>query len=160
VPSFARRDGSTFVARLDPDEKAVLRRLAGEMRSLLLEGPEADAVLDRLFPEAYEEPADERAYAELVGDELKRSKLRALERLDETLAGDAGEVALSVDDADAWLTSLNDMRLALGTRLDVDEDRMAAPLEEGDPDAQALAVLHWLGWIQESMLELRAQVPG
>jgi hypothetical protein len=160
VPGFSIRDASTIAARLEPEERALLRRLVAEMRGLLLEGDEADAALGRLFPAAHEDPEEERAYSELVGDELRRGKLRALDRLDETLARDDRDTTLSAEDADAWLTALNDMRLALGTRLDVDEATMSAPLDDDDPDAPALAVLHWLGWMQESMLEVRPQVTG
>ncbi|HEX2235697.1 MAG TPA: DUF2017 family protein [Actinomycetota bacterium] len=160
MPGFARRDDATIAARLEPEERVLLRRLAAEMRGLLLEGDETDAARARLFPRAHEDPDEERAYSELVGDELERGKLRALDRLEETLGAGDGVVTLSGEDADAWLTSLNDMRLALGTRLDVDEATMSAPLDEDDPDAHALAVLHWLGWIQESLLEVRPRLAG
>jgi hypothetical protein len=52
-----------------------------------------------------------------------------------------------------WLRTINDIRLTIGTRLEVDETKMAAELDERDPEAPALAVLHWLGWLQESFLE-------
>ncbi len=64
---------------------------------------------------------------------------------------DGGRLALDRDQVDAWLGTLNDLRLVLGTRLEVTED---TPLElpDDDPRAQALLVYGWLGWLQESLL--------
>ena len=56
------------------------------------------------------------------------------------------------EQADAWLGCLNDLRLVLGTRLEVTEDT-ELDLRRDDPRAQALTVYGWLGWLQESLLE-------
>jgi hypothetical protein len=62
-----------------------------------------------------------------------------------------GRLALDRDQVDAWLGTLNDLRLVLGTRLEVTEDtELEAPHD--DPHAQALLVYGWLGWLQESLL--------
>ena len=50
------------------------------------------------------------------------------------------------------VASLTDLRLALGTRLGVDEERMGAAVDPAGPDAAAMTVLHWLGWVQEGIL--------
>jgi hypothetical protein len=60
---------------------------------------------------------------------------------------------------DAWLRALNDLRLVLGTRLDVTEDTFLEPVDRRDPDAQALAVYAYLGWLQEQVVEA-TQVGG
>jgi hypothetical protein len=48
---------------------------------------------------------------------------------------------------------LTDLRLAIGTRLDVTEEKMSDDIDPDDPEAAALSVLHWLGWVQGTILE-------
>jgi hypothetical protein len=152
VPEFhPAPDGATLV--LDELESQLLRRLTGELRALLTgsrvgNGP----VLDRLFPDAYETPDDEAAYREIIGDELFDEKLRALDLLSASLSDGATEVTIAGEDFGTWLACITDLRLAIGTQLDVDEERMGAEIDPKDPDAQALTVLHWLGWLQEGLL--------
>ncbi len=144
---------------LDATETELLRRLTGELRALLARGrPDRDPVLDRLFPDAYEDAANEAAYQELVGDDLTKHKLAALDTVSTSLGRKKSDVAIEGDDIHAWLACLTDLRLAIGTRLDVDEDRMAADIDPRDPDAQSLAILHWLGWVQESLLRTIADL--
>ena len=64
----------------------------------------------------------------------------------------ANRVFPSGDDADAWLGCLNDLRLVLGTRLEVTEDLDERTLAEDDPRLPALELYSWLGWLQESLL--------
>ena len=140
---------------LEDQEAGILRELAKEMR-LLLEAdiPRGDDVLQRLFPEAYEDEEDERNYQELIGDELRAAKVAALRNVEGALGGKGEiDVELSVSDADEWLRFLNDVRLAIGTRLEVDEEKMEREFDPRDPEAPALSVLHWLGWFQGTMLE-------
>ena len=147
------RRGITHIS-LDEDEATVFRGLLEEMR-LLLEAdiPQSDAVLQRLFPPAYETPDEQRAYEDLVRDELATSKRRALETV-EAVVGKEGPVEAELDEEarDAWLTLLTDLRLAIGTRLDVTEEKMSAEPNPASPDYVALNVLHWLGRVQESIL--------
>lgn len=154
MPGIERADEGLRL-RLATREAAILRELVKEMR-LLLEAdiPESDDVMQRLFPRAHEDHEEERKYQELVGNELHRAKLDALRSVDETLgAEDELDVILSPEAADDWLRLLNDLRLAIGTRLDVDEDKMDRTYDPSDPEAPALSVLHWLGWLQGSILE-------
>lgn len=140
---------------LDEQEAGILRGLIAEMR-LLLEAdvPRQDEVLQRLFPPAHDDPQEQQAYEELVGGELRRVKVEALETVERGL-GDAGAatVELTDSDVDEWLRLVNDLRLAIGTRLEVDDTTMEKTYDPNDPDAPALSVLHWLGWLQGAMLE-------
>jgi hypothetical protein len=139
---------------LEGHEADLMRQLLGEMRTLLeADIPPSDAVLKRLFPDAFEDEREANAYRELIGNELHDRKIAALATAQETV-GTMGPVEADLDDeqVDRWLALLTDIRLAIGTRLDVTEERMAAAIDSNDPDAAALAVLHWLGWIQESMI--------
>ena len=148
MASFDRTETGVLV-HLDPDEATILARLLEEAE-LLISGAAETEVTRRLFPDAYEEADDQRAYEELVGDQLRSEKLEALAQVRSSVGSDA--VELDEDTAHAWLAVVNDLRLALGTRLGVTEEVMAAELDPEDPDAPALSVLHWLGWMQESLI--------
>lgn len=151
--SFSRK-GSSIRLKLRSYERELLEGLLGEMR-LLLEAdlPRVDPVTARLFPDAYETAEEQEDYQEMVGDQLRRDKLRALESVEACVEGEGDlELKLTDEDANTWLTVLNDLRLAIGTRLDVTEERMEERVDENDPDAPGLSALHWLGWVQESIL--------
>ncbi|MGH7855948.1 MAG: DUF2017 family protein, partial [Candidatus Binatia bacterium] len=139
---------------LDEFETDVLRRLTTELREVI--GGRAsepdDPVAKRLFPAAYEDPADEAVYRDLVTDSLEREKLEALASVAAALPDGAGAVRLGPQELEPWLASLTDLRLAIGTRLDVDEDVMSSPVDPQHPDASSLVVLHWLGYVQEGIL--------
>jgi hypothetical protein len=138
---------------LEAFEADILRGLIEKMRVVLDAGDRKDPVTARLFPPAYDESGDAEAFRELIGDELKNAKLQAVNAVEDAI-GTRGAVdtSLSPEAVDDWLRALNDMRLAIGTRLDVTEDRMEEDPDPADPDAPALSVLHWLAWMQESML--------
>jgi hypothetical protein len=140
-------DGS-YALRLPDEERALLRFLPGELRSLLESEPD-DPGLRRLFPPAYEDEQDEAAYRELMGNELLEARRRALEILAET----AGAERLTGEQAQAWLTALNDLRLVLGTRLDVSDESLLEDLAEDDPRAAELALYAYLSWLQEQLVE-------
>ena len=141
--------------QLEDHEAGILRELTREMR-LLLEAdiPRTDDVLQRLFPRAHEDDEDEAAYRDLVGSELTDVKLEAL-RIVEAQLGAEGPVDRTVPEGEIheWLRLINDMRLAIGVRLEVDEEKMSRDFDPKDPEGPALSVLHWLGWIQESILK-------
>lgn len=128
--------------------------LLGEMRTLLeAELPRDDDVTRRLFPDAFEDPDRSQEFRELVGDELRASKLAAVNALDANLAVDGpAQLVLEAGSVPSLLAVLTDMRLAIGTRLGVTEEAMATAPDPSDPEIAAWSVLHWLGWIQESVL--------
>lgn len=140
---------------LDEQEAGILRELSHEMR-LLLEAdvPPQDDVMQRLFPKAHDDEREQKSYEELVGAELRRVKMEALATVERGLSGGgAAVVELTGEEVDEWLRLLNDLRLAIGTRLQVDDSKMEKPFDATDPEAPALSVLHWLGWLQGTMLE-------
>lgn len=69
-----------------------------------------------------------------------------------TLPEGGGKVVLTREQADSWLTGLNDVRLALGTTLGIDADT-PDQLDENDPRAPHLDVYHWLTWMQDSLVQ-------
>ena len=151
------KGGRNGVVRLslDETEAGLLRSLIQEMQ-LLLEAdvPDTDAVKQRLFPRAYEDADNEETFRDLTSSDLESAKLQALKEVRDSL-GDSGpaQVELGPDDVGSWLRLLTDLRLAIGVRLEVTEEAMSAELDPNDPNAPAMSVLHWLGWVQGSILE-------
>jgi uncharacterized protein DUF2017 len=150
---FSRGRGGEIELKLSRDERTLLASLAAELRAQL-DGDTRDPSLRRLFPPAYDDDAEERAYRELTGGSLLDGRRAALELVAETVDRDR----LSAEEADAWLRALNDLRLVLGTRLDVQEDTFASDLRPDDANAPALAVYGWLSWQQEQLVA--ALLPG
>jgi hypothetical protein len=139
---------------LDADEARVLRGLATELRSVLTgAGPADDPVIERLFPAAYDDPIEEESYRDMVAGDLEQEKIAGLDAVASALHDDGeADVSLGADDVGGWLATLTDLRLALGIRLGVDEERMGAEVDPSAPDAAAMTVLHWLGWVQEGII--------
>ena len=143
-------------------EIALLRQLPDEMRTLLESGGgEGDPVMTRLFPRAYLDPTEEAAEADwqdLVHSELLQERLAAVDLLTAcvdraTEKRNRYEVVLTEDEVHAWLGVLNDLRLALGTRLAITEETDLEAIDPDDPAAPAAAIYGWLTWFQGEMVE-------
>ena len=144
---FRRRATGAFEVRLAEPERALLRDLAGQLRDLLVETTD-DPSVRRLFPTAYNEDAErDREYQQLVRDELLERRLAALAMLDDLAEAEE----LSEAELSGWLTALNDLRLVLGTRLDVSED--LREVDADDPDAPAYAVYEYLGYVLSDVID-------
>jgi hypothetical protein len=129
------RDGA-FQLRIGDDERDLLASLAGQLRDLLV-SDETDG-LERLFPPGYaNDPDREQEYQQLTHDELLTKRLAAVDILEQTV----NETKLDEDQLTAWMGAVNDLRLVLGTRLDVTEDM---DIELDDPRAPAFAVYQYL----------------
>jgi len=161
VGHFART-GAGLRVRLSDSEMELLRRLAGELRTLY--DAEDDPVRGRLFPRAYLDPTQEdseREWQSLVHPELLRDRLAALDTLLATLERATErrsdrEVVLTDEEPEAWLLTLNDARLALGTRLGVTEDTDIEAQRAGagsDAEAAAYEIYGWLTWLEGDLVE-------
>jgi len=146
-----RTETGDFLLRLGPEERGLLRRLSAELEELLAAEPE-DPSLKRLRPRAYEDEEVEREFRSLMGAELESLRLENLRRLAET----AGRDRLDAEELDRWLAALNDLRLVLGTRLDVTEDLFADGFDSAAPNAYELAVYAFLTWVQEAAVQAAA----
>ena len=157
--SFKRIGNDRVRVRLANDEVAVLRGLPDQLRTVLGEG-EDEPVNRRLFPPAYLDVADIERDAEfqrLMHDDLVSEKLTNLDLVTDSLARGTSSVRrwtveLTDAEATAWLGVLNDLRLALGVRLDITED-FDGDVDDTDPRAPALRLLSYLGWLEEQLLE-------
>jgi hypothetical protein len=131
-------------------ERELLRSLPQQLRELLEAN---DPAVGRLFPPAYGEDDPRSAeYDALMRGDLLAERLRALEVMESTL--DAPR--LDQEQVTAWLSALNDIRLVLGTTLDVTEETYERDVDEmsaSDPGAQAHALFLYLGWLEEQVVE-------
>jgi hypothetical protein len=130
-----------------------------------------DPVLARLLPTAYPDDPDAAAdFRRFTEVSLRDSKASAAETVISTLAeaglpavgdeqpSDAAlmfDVELDLPTAMMWLKSFTDMRLALATRLEVQEgdEEFWASLAEDDPRVHAYEIYQWLGYLQETLVE-------
>ncbi len=114
---FTPLGDGTFGVHLPDSHRQALGSVMGELRELLL--ADNRDVLRRLYPTAY--PDDERLSEEFSGfahDQLLAARLDALDAVESTLDAES----LTDDQLDAWMKSANQLRLVLGTQLDVSED--------------------------------------
>lgn len=147
------------------------------LAELFTEGPSEppkDPVLKRLFPDAYSDPegtpapweAEERRAYSAEFRRFTENDLRAGKRdnalvvvhcLDTLSARGEGGVVLklSAEESRQWLGCLNDLRLAIGSRLDVvdEEDTdLLYHLPDEDPRKPMVMAYLWLGSLQESLV--------
>ncbi|MBM7172505.1 DUF2017 domain-containing protein [Streptomyces sp. G44] len=148
------------------------------LAELFAEGPSeppSDPVMQRLLPDAYGGPGSEtgdlaqeeelRAYSaefrRFTENDLRAKKrddaLAVIRSLDAMASSGEGEVVLklSVEESRHWLGALNDLRLAIGTRLEVTEEEDADllyRLPDSDPRKPMVMAYLWLGGLQETLV--------
>jgi hypothetical protein len=125
---------------------------------LATDGPSAppeDPVLARLLPDAYgDDPEAAGEFRRYTEHDLRSGKVASAQTVLATLPADGGRVRLSAGDAEAWLRSLNDVRLALGVVLGITEDyeREFGELDPDDPREAYLHVYDFLTFLQETLV--------
>ena len=124
-------------------------------------------MLARLFPTAY--PRDEESAAEFrrftegtLRDGKANAAITIIDGLEDAgLPPELTEEGLMIDveldqpTAETWMRSFTDLRLALATRLEVeegDEDYWHS-LPDDDPRAQAHDIYDWVGYLQETLVQ-------
>ncbi|MFF0474110.1 DUF2017 domain-containing protein [Streptomyces sp. NPDC004284] len=144
---------------------------ADPLAALFAEGPSeppSDPALRRLFPDAYGDDSEElraaasdfRRYTENDLRARKREDalavVRALDALSAEAAGEGGAVLkLTPDESRAWLGALNDLRLTIGTRLEITDDEQGEQLyrlPDSDPRKPMVMAYLWLGALQETLV--------
>ncbi|MBF0660367.1 DUF2017 domain-containing protein [Rhodococcus sp. (in: high G+C Gram-positive bacteria)] len=125
-----------------PDNPAVRRLLPDFHR------PDQDSA-----QHADDESADlNGAMRSLHEPDIIDAKLAAGAMILRTVPETGGRVVLTPEQAESWLYALNDVRLALGATLDIDDDTPEV-LDDDDPRAPHLDVYHWLTWVQDSLVQ-------
>jgi len=144
-----RTRSGEFDVKLPVEEREILGNLLGQLRAALTGDASADPGFRRLFPVAYaDDPAHEAEYRALVGDDLVQRRVANIDAMVATLhATRVDEDALL-----AWMGVVNDLRLVLGTRLDVSEETDLV-VDPDDPEAAAYALYGYLGWLLEQCVD-------
>ncbi len=152
---FGRRvrpDGrGSFEIRLPAHERGLLAQLPAELEHhlQLLEANRIPESLRRLFPVAHPtDPEREAAFVALARDELVEHHRQALLVLRTTCE----QQHLSAGELEAWLCALNDLRLVLGTALDVHEDDQQVP--EDDPRYAQWICYQYLSFLQSEVVDV------
>ncbi len=172
---FHRHGENSYIAEFAQSERDVLLNLIEQLIELLSErvdhghedplaalvgitshdSPPEDEVLRRLLPNAYADEVQASEFRRYTESTLRGKKqAHAMSMRMYLKSADDGIVDLDHDNANAWLGAINDMRLALGVRLNVQENTSDALelLSPDDPLRGVYAVYTWLGWLQESLL--------
>ncbi|MGD9622697.1 MAG: DUF2017 domain-containing protein [Mycolicibacterium sp.] len=123
--------------------------------------PPQDDTMKRLLPDFYraqDEPGAQGAAASLNSalrglhePAIIDAKHLAARRLLDTIPAGGGKFELTEDDAHAWAAAVNDLRLALGTMLDIGADGPER-LPADHPMAGHLDVYQWLTVLQEYLV--------
>jgi hypothetical protein len=119
------------------------------------DSPPEDEVLLRLLPNAYADQVDAAEFRRYTESTLRAKKYAHSMSMRITLKSSVdGIVEVDHDGANDWLGAMNDIRLALGVRLKVEQNsheelELLAP---DDPMRGVYAVYSWLGWLQESLI--------
>ncbi|MFF8785345.1 DUF2017 domain-containing protein [Streptomyces sp. NPDC015125] len=158
---------------IGPGEEAGESESDDLLASIFNDGPSeppADPVLARFFPDAYGGPdlvpdddvraasAEFRRYTENDLRARKRQDALALIRALDALApaGDSALLRLDPGECRQWLGALNDLRLAIGTRLEVTDEEDGGELlrlPDSDPRKPMVMAYLWLGGLQETLVE-------
>jgi hypothetical protein len=162
--------GGKLTLKLDPAEQGVLSQLFEQMAELL-DDPDSqtnsdplaqllrmsgstqisdDPALARLFPDGYSD--DEHASADFrrfTEQDLRAQKVSALATVRTTLANWSGKANIDSSQAQDWLKALNDLRLVLGTRLEI-TDEVETDFEADEP---GIHLYNYLTYLQGTLID-------
>jgi hypothetical protein len=173
-------DGVRYRSALDAHEAALLKNLVASMIGLLEERESSspqdeleqitgmktgnserpdNATLQRLLPDFSKPDDDGQKAADSLNAALRSlhepsiidAKRVAAQQLLESLPYDGGKLELTEDAANAWVAAVNDLRLALGTMLDI-QPNGPDRLPDDHPLAPHLDVYQWLTVLQEYLV--------
>ncbi|MGS0685224.1 DUF2017 domain-containing protein [Nakamurella sp. GG22] len=172
---FHRRFGR-YVGWLEPAEASLIADLVDQVRQLLaarrtetpadplaeLTGmtvgpttPPLDPAVARLLPDFHADDAELSAGLRVLHEpDLIAAKDAAAVALLDSLPRGGGQVRLDEDTAGSWIAALNDVRLALGVRLEITDDDALPPGVDDPESAEAamFATYRWLSAVQDSLV--------
>ncbi len=159
-----RGNGGDFEVEIPPGLVDPLRTLPAKLRFLIERPDFSNKVVQRLFPPAYHDRERADEYRRLLGYELVQRKLEHLELFEESLAQcrrrwRGAKLVVPAKRFDAWLGALNDLRLLIGTELDITEDSWQAPVDEDDPKAESFMLFHVLSILEEALVYATGLLP-
>ncbi|HTO01930.1 MAG TPA: DUF2017 family protein [Microthrixaceae bacterium] len=146
-PPFKRRRDGTFSVNLPEDEREFIQGLVRQLQEMITTDNPA---LARLFPPPYGDDEERnQGYAVLAGSELLEGKLEAMDQMVATMQS----AQLTEDELHVWMKTINDLRLVLGTILDVSDDDYEDEIPE-DEHAQAIyGAYQFLGLTLERIVQ-------
>ncbi len=153
-PRVTRRSDGAFDLDIPRDQRDVLRGLPDQLDELVREGDgETDPALKRLFPSADLDDAEHASeFDRMVRGDLLEQRSTAVATMRRTI--DANR--LTEDELSSWLAVVNDLRLVLGTRLDVTEETTPGDFGPSDPRTPAFALYAYLTYLEEMIVEALA----
>lgn len=167
-----RRSGGRFVLRADPTERTILADLVRQLVELVEPHDDADAdplarmvgidpdaerpddpALARLFPDAYDDDESASEFRRFTERSLRDAKVAHARTVLDGLEASGDKVVLNEAQAISWLGTLNDLRLTLGSRLGITDERDDwEMLPEGHPAALLFSLYDWLTFLQETLV--------
>src|SRR4051794_24548738 len=172
---FRKRFGR-YTAVFEPEEATLIADLVDQVRQMLADRraeasadplvtmtgmvlgpakPPADPALARLLPDFHaSDPELASGIRMLREPDLIAMKDASAVRLLDSLPRGGGSVHLDAAAAQAWSSTLNDVRLALGVRLDITDDDYEPPADT-DPESMEMAIFatyRWLSAVQDSLV--------
>ena len=178
VHGFRRTATGKLVLKVDDVERGLLATLVSQVLELVSPdddpwGADADPLarmvgidpdaerpddpaLARLLPDAYAD--DDEASSEFrrfTERSLRETKMNHAATVLRALAEADRKVVVPDDEIASWMGALNDLRLALGTRLGLTEDNHEDfyDLDEDDPGFVQVHVYDWLTFLQETLVQ-------
>ena len=164
--------------RIDELEKAVLASLTEQMIAFVAPAETSDSsdplaaivgidevaetptdpALARMFPAAYRDD-DEAAgdFRRFTERDLRANKIANASNVAACIERSGEKIVLTGDEALCWLGFLNDIRIAIGTRLEITEENHdeLAELTKEDPRSGLFDVYDWLTFLQDSLVQLQ-----
>jgi hypothetical protein len=167
-----RRSRGRYVLRADPTERAILADLVGQLVELVEPHDDAEAdplarmvgidpdaerpddpAVARLFPDAYDDDESASEFRRFTERSLRDAKVAHARTVLDGLAASGDKVVLNEAQAVSWLGTLNDLRLTLGSRLGITDERDDwEMLPEEHPAALLFSLYDWLTFLQETLV--------
>lgn len=165
-----------YAARFEKAEFDLIRDLAEDVIALLespdsenhdplealigiVENPSVpdDPAVARVLPAGSSDPEAALEYRRYTEQDLRATKVANLSLLAFDI--EAGDIVLGDEHAHAWASALNDIRLVLGSRLDIIDEERADQVHhltdwskvENDDDYLAV-VYNFVTWVQDSLM--------
>ena len=170
-----KADGEQIVIHIEPIEVKVLGDLAHQLLDITSPDSEVvenedplaaligidsqaakptDPILTRLFPDAYpDDPDASMEFRRFTERSLRDTNVTRAKRVLADLEGRT-KLTLNSDQWQQWVGFLNSLRLALGTRLEIDQESWNEERSESDPLYQLHELYDWLTWMQETLISI------
>lgn len=153
--SKIRKEKNGIRIALQPGELNILRNLPLRLKGVLEKPDLSSKIARRLFPPSAESASLDTELRLLLAEEIRQKKLERLRDFEQTvnaIGNDTSELRLSEKSIDAWLGFLNDIRVVLGTSLDLQDESWIESVKRSGPWFEEMTLLVYLSILQSSIL--------